>query len=129
MHLNIGFLSEMGQWRDPVDTERKLNAHKTFRRRPGHLLNVLRTFSLRHVYTGVTHEYKTKILSNSNLALNSLSTNPTKWSNTLKQMNYLRVFDHFVGLALKRSTRHVFRSMSNIYDEEYRRKSLKVKSR
>ena len=39
--------------------------------------------------------------------LNPLSTNPTKWSNTLKQFvgklpkNYLSVFDHFVGLALK----------------------------
>ena len=36
-----------------------------------------------------------------------LSANPTKWSNTLKQFvgnlptNYLRVFDHFVILALK----------------------------
>ena len=38
---------------------------------------------------------------------NPLSTNITKWSNTLKQfvaklsMNCLSVFDHFVGLALK----------------------------
>ena len=38
---------------------------------------------------------------------NTLSTNPTKWSNTLKQFfgklptNYLSVFDHFAGLALK----------------------------
>ena len=32
-----------------------------------------------------------------------LSSNPTNWSNTLKQllMNCLSVFDHFVGLALK----------------------------
>ena len=37
-----------------------------------------------------------------------LSTNPTKWSNTLKQKfvgklptNCLSVFDHFVGLVLK----------------------------
>ena len=29
-------------------------------------------------------------------AFNPLSANPTKWSNTLKQL-----FDHFVGLALK----------------------------
>ena len=41
------------------------------------------------------------------LDLNPLSANPTKWSSTLKQFvgnfptNYLRVFDHFVGLALK----------------------------
>ena len=39
--------------------------------------------------------------------INPLSTNPTKWSNTLKQFvgkkptNCLSVFDHFVGLALK----------------------------
>ena len=36
-----------------------------------------------------------------------LSTNPTEWPNTLKQFVgscrqiFLRVFDHFVGLALK----------------------------
>ena len=36
----------------PVDTGRKLNVHKTFRRRPGRLLNVLCTFSLRPVSTG-----------------------------------------------------------------------------
>ena len=41
------------------------------------------------------------------LQLNPLSTNPTKWSNTLKQFvsnlptNFLSVFDHFVKLALK----------------------------
>ena len=37
---------------DPVDTGRKLNVHKTFRRRPGRLLNVLCTFNLRPVSTG-----------------------------------------------------------------------------
>ena len=36
----------------PVDTGRKLNVHKTFRRRPGSLLNVLCTFNLRPVFTG-----------------------------------------------------------------------------
>ena len=41
------------------------------------------------------------------LSFNSLSANPTKWSNTLKQFvgklptNCLSVFDHFVNLALK----------------------------
>ena len=34
-----------------VDTGRKLNIHKTFRRRPGRLLNVLCTFNLRPVST------------------------------------------------------------------------------
>ena len=37
---------------DPVDTGHKLNVHKTFRRRPGRLLNVLCTFNLRRVSTG-----------------------------------------------------------------------------
>ena len=36
----------------PVDTGRKLNVHKTFRKRPGRLLNVLCTFNLRPVSTG-----------------------------------------------------------------------------
>ena len=41
------------------------------------------------------------------VGFNSLSANPTKWSNTLKQFvgnlptNCLSVFDHFVILALK----------------------------
>ena len=37
----------------PVDTGRKLNVHKTFRRRSGRLLNVLYTFSLRPMSTGM----------------------------------------------------------------------------
>ena len=36
----------------PVDTGRKLDVHKTFRRRPGRLLNVLCMFNLRPVSTG-----------------------------------------------------------------------------
>ena len=36
----------------PVDTGRKLNVHKTFRRRPERLLNVLCTFNLRPVSMG-----------------------------------------------------------------------------
>ena len=45
------------------------------------------------------------------MILNSLNANPTKWSNTLKQfvgkmpMNFLSVFDHFVGLALEGLTK------------------------
>ena len=37
---------------NPVDTRRKLNVHKTFRRRAGRFLNVLCTFNLRPVSTG-----------------------------------------------------------------------------
>ena len=36
----------------PVDTGRKLSVHKTFRRRPERLLNVLCTFNLRPMSTG-----------------------------------------------------------------------------
>ena len=36
----------------PVNSGRKLNVHKTFRRRPECLLNVLCTFNLRPVSTG-----------------------------------------------------------------------------
>ena len=35
----------------PIDIRRKLNVDKTFRRHPGHLLNVLRTFNLCPVST------------------------------------------------------------------------------
>ena len=55
--------------------------------------------------------YNFKIISFLEIALvfllNPLSSNHTKWSNTLKQFvgnlptNCLSVFDHFVGLALK----------------------------
>ena len=38
----------------PLGTGRKLNVHKTFRRRPGRLLNVLCTFHLRSVSRGYT---------------------------------------------------------------------------
>ena len=37
----------------PVDTGLELNVHKTFRRRPGRFLNVLCTFNLRPVSTGL----------------------------------------------------------------------------
>ena len=37
---------------NPVDTGRKLNVHKTFRRPPGRLLKVFCTFNLRPVSTG-----------------------------------------------------------------------------
>ena len=44
----------------PVDTGRKLNVHKTFRRRPVRLLNVLYTFNLRPVSRGLrSSEIKT----------------------------------------------------------------------
>ena len=45
-------LKKMNEMDYPLDTERKLNVHKTFRRRPGRLLSVLCTFSLRPVSRG-----------------------------------------------------------------------------
>ena len=47
----------------PADTGRKLNVHKTLRRRPGRLLNVLCTFNLRPVSTG-------KILTDFQICIN-----------------------------------------------------------
>ena len=44
---------------DPVDTGRELYVHKTLRRRPGRLLNVLCTFSLRSVPTANFHNTST----------------------------------------------------------------------
>ena len=48
-------LKELWRFQDfiPVDTGRKLNVHKTFRRCPGCLLNVLCTFNLRPVSAGM----------------------------------------------------------------------------
>ena len=46
--------------------------------------------------------------------IQSFKDNPTKWSNTLKQFdnstNYLSVFVHFVGLALKRLSKVIDRN-------------------
>ena len=46
-----------------MDTGRKLNIHKTFRRRPGCLLNVLCTFNIRFVSTGLLSSYLIKSVS------------------------------------------------------------------
>ena len=49
-------LEERNFNQSPVDAGRKLNVHKTFRRRPGRLLNVLCTFKLSHcVYWEATN--------------------------------------------------------------------------
>lgn len=37
----------------PLNTERKLNVHEKFKRRPGHLLNDLYKFNLRPVSSGL----------------------------------------------------------------------------
>ena len=52
------FVKKWGSWcrkvSNPVDTGRKLKVHKTFRRRPRRLLNVLCTFNLCPVSTEKT---------------------------------------------------------------------------
>ena len=56
---------------------------------------------------------------------NSLSTNPTKWSNTLKQFfsnlptDCLSVLDHFVGLTLKRSSPYETSLMELFHKNSY----------
>ena len=51
--------------------------------------------------------------------INPLNTNPTKWSNTLKQFvgnlptNYLSVFGHFVGLVFKGLSESLKSNFSN----------------
>ena len=43
----------------PVETGRKFNVYKTFRRRPGRLLNVLCTLNLRPVSMGIVLHFLT----------------------------------------------------------------------
>ena len=50
--LLIQIMSYKNEIDIPVDTRRRLNVHKTFRRRPRRLLNVLCTFNLRPVSMG-----------------------------------------------------------------------------
>ena len=52
VHLGKKGLHLNKKGKNPVDTGRKLNVHKTFQRRPGRLLNVLCTFNLGPVSTG-----------------------------------------------------------------------------
>ena len=65
---------------------------------------------LRRSFSAKTKTMTFRVLNtllNKNLSFNPLGAKPTKWSNTLKPFvgklstNYLRVSDHFVGLALK----------------------------
>ena len=50
-HLNYTTNGSTALVNFPVDTGRKLNVHKMFRRRPGRLLNVSYTFNLRSAST------------------------------------------------------------------------------
>ena len=65
MHKAINSIAySINNFYNPLDTGRKLNVHKTFRRRPGRLLNVLCTFHLRPVSTGKYNPAGTRLCSN-----------------------------------------------------------------
>ena len=63
--------------------------------------------TMQNVLYTLFHLFKIKFVIPHTITLNPLSSNFTKWSNTLKQFvsklptNCLSVFDHFVGLALR----------------------------
>ena len=69
----------------PVDARRKLNAHKTFKRRPGRVLNVLCTFNLRPMFTGILLKY----ITNSKLASISPHTDPTLTKPCVSETNLI----------------------------------------
>ena len=71
-----------------VDTGRKLNVHKMFRRRPGRLLNVLCTFNLRAVSIGNKHFPKQK-------GTNFEASKPLNW----RYIKYARTIDLLISLA------------------------------
>ena len=48
------------------------------------------------------YKFVMKIIVMKIIVVNPLTANFTKWSNTFKPTNCLSVFDHFMGLALKR---------------------------
>ena len=56
----IKYIRNMQNASLPADTGRKLNARKTFRRRPIRLLNVLCAFHLRPVTTGLAFAFSTR---------------------------------------------------------------------
>ena len=68
----------------PVDRRRKLNVHKTFRRRPGRLLNLLCTLFLRPLSTGLVLAH---------LNINSLRNKFELLANQVK--GNVDVFDEF----------------------------------
>ena len=69
----------------PVGTRRKLNVHKTFRRRPRRLLNVLCTFNLRPRPTG--HVQGIKFLNVLSRFPSSRKITRTMYSSMLEQIS------------------------------------------
>ena len=110
------------QWSCHVDTGRKLNVHKTFRRRPVRFLNVqftscfyedaqcLLLYRYGNIPTRLIKLAAEFLVSSLAFVIIPLSNNPTKLSNTVKQfVNCCRrivwvLFDQFLGLTLKRLT-------------------------
>ena len=75
-----------------LDTRRKLNAHKTIRRRPGCLLNVLCTFNL---YPAPARLFSWHLLT---VILTYTFCSIVDWQSCIKFMGYL-LFNVFNGLT------------------------------
>ena len=58
LYFECKWLGESCLLDQPIDTGRKLNVYKTFRRRLGYLLNVLCKFDLRPVSAGKGNELR-----------------------------------------------------------------------
>ena len=86
----------------PVDTGRKLNVHKAFKRRPGRLLNVLSTFNLRPVSAGS----KRRDLVNSFIS-SQFPYCPLIW------MFHSRRMEHGINRINERAFRLIYPSDSN----------------
>ena len=107
----------------PVDTGRKLNEHKTFRRRLGRQLNVLYTFNLCPVSTGITASF-------SDLLQQYEKFSWTAQQNCLISVFLIITFDIFFAKFSLFSLKNLcdiysiglFRTKSNIYDEAFLRK-------
>ena len=90
-----------------VDTGRKLDVHKTFRRRPWRLLNVLCTFNLRPVSTGkfwliITLRFKLLSFLEVMKKINDLTTIILKKEEVIKNyityyIKYNHGYDGYVG--------------------------------
>ena len=113
----------------PVDTERKLNVHKKFRKRPERLLNVLCTFSLRPVSTGLMAGKKvnetslpTKKEFYSNLTMESIADADHKHSKILCKDTGLQNLGQHHYLYLQCDTlllEDVFETFKNKYLKSY----------
>ena len=100
-------LKELWRFQDfiPVDTGRKLNVHKTFRRRPGCLLNVLCTFNLRPVSAvmlKIFYSYKRYKVSNLIVIVFIEQPEPISNSNGIRTHNQLvrkGILNHLIKLV------------------------------